>query len=129
MARVTVENKEGEITCDGKILRLIDLPGTYNLGAYSEDERIARDFILFERPDIIINVVDATNLERNLYLTFQLLEMGARVVIALNMSDELKVKNININIEKLASLMGIPIVPTVAIHGQGMNELLQVCEN
>lgn len=122
---VTVEKKEGEITCDGKILRLIDLPGTYNLGAYSEDERIARDFILFERPDIIINVVDATNLERNLYLTFQLLEMGARVVIALNMSDELKVKNININIEKLASLMGIPIVPTVAIHGQGMNELLQ----
>jgi ferrous iron transport protein B len=122
---VTVEKKEGKININGEVLRIIDLPGTYNLGNYSEDERIARDFILFEKPEIIINIVDATNLERNLYLTFQLLEMGARVVLALNMSDELKMKQINIDTEKLASFIGIPVVPTVAIHGEGLNELLQ----
>ncbi|NLJ49339.1 MAG: ferrous iron transporter B, partial [Candidatus Atribacteria bacterium] len=122
---VTVEKKEGKININGEVLRIIDLPGTYNLGSYSEDERIARDFILFEKPEIIINIVDGTNLERNLYLTFQLFEMGARVVVALNMSDELKVKQINIDTEKLASLIGIPIVPTVAIHGEGLNVLLQ----
>ena len=122
---VTVEKKEGKININGEVLRIIDLPGTYNLGNYSEDERIARDFILFEKPEIIINIVDATNLERNLYLTFQLLEMGARVVLALNMSDELKIKQMNIDSEKLALLIGIPVVPTVAIHGEGLNELLQ----
>jgi ferrous iron transport protein B len=122
---VTVEKKEGKININGEVLRIIDLPGTYNLGSYSEDERIARDFILFEKPEIIINIVDATNLERNLYLTFQLLEMGARVVLALNMSDELKIKQMNIDSEKLALLIGLPVVPTVAIHGEGLNELLQ----
>ena len=122
---VTVEKKEGKININGEVLRIIDLPGTYNLGNYSEDERIARDFILFEKPEIIINIVDATNLERNLYLTFQLLEMGARVVLALNMSDELKIKQMNIDSEKLALLIGKPVVPTVAIHGEGLNELLQ----
>lgn len=80
---VTVEKKEGRLVFGGKAVRVVDLPGTYSLGAYSEDEAVARDYILFEKPDVVINIVDATNLERNLYLTTQLLEMGANVVIAL----------------------------------------------
>ena len=84
---VTVEKKEGKIKYGEKEYKIVDLPGTYSLGAYSEDEVVARDFILKGNPDIVVNVVDATNIERNLYLTTQLIEMGARVVLALNMMD------------------------------------------
>src|SRR3712207_597932 len=81
---VTVEKKEGKVKVDNEVYTIIDLPGTYSLGAYSEDERVARDYILKEKPDVVVNVVDASNIERNLYLTTQLIEMGANVVIALD---------------------------------------------
>jgi ferrous iron transport protein B len=121
---VTVEKKEGQFVFEGKVIRVIDLPGTYSLGAYSEDEAVARDYILFERPDVVINVVDATNLERNLYLTTHLLEMGANVVIALNMFDELKTREVDIDVPRLSKLLGMPVVPTVATRNKGMKELV-----
>ncbi|MBM7854899.1 ferrous iron transport protein B [Desulfohalotomaculum tongense] len=123
-AGVTVEKKEGKLIHQGKAYKVVDLPGTYSLGAYSEDERVARDFILKEKPDVIINVVDASNIERNLYLTVQLLEMGANVVVALNMMDEAKEKAIHIDVAKISKLLGVPVVPTVATKKQGMKELV-----
>ena len=102
----------------------MDLPGTYSLGAYSEDEVIARNFILSGESDVVINVVDATNLGRNLYLTVQLLEMGANVVVALNMFDEARARNIEIHVKRLSELLGVPVIPTVATRNQGVKELL-----
>lgn len=122
---VTVEKKEGIIKFENKEYKLIDLPGTYSLGAFSEDEVIARDFILNENPDIIINVVDATNLERNLYLTTQLLEMNQKVVIALNMMDEAKKSNILIDINKFSKKFKVPVIETIASKRQGINELIK----
>ena len=121
---VTVEKKEGNLTYQGKTIHVVDLPGTYSLGACSEDELIARNFILFERPDVVINVVDASNIERNLYLTTQLLEMGANVVVALNMFDEAKARRMEINATKLSQLLGVPVVPTVATRNEGIKELI-----
>ena len=91
---VTVEKKEGKFKYKNTEYIVVDLPGTYGLGAYSEDEIVARDFLLKGNPDIVINVVDATNIERNLYLTTQLMGMGVDVIISLNMMDEVKQKNI-----------------------------------
>jgi ferrous iron transport protein B len=121
---VTVEKKEGKLKFQGRDITIVDLPGTYSLGAYSEDEVVARDFILKEKPDVVINVVDSCNLERNLYLTMQILETGAKVVLALNMMDEAKNKDIQIDAKKLSSAIGIPAVPTVATKGQGIKELI-----
>lgn len=121
---VTVEKKEGELLHAGERVRVVDLPGTYGLGAHAVDELIARDFILSGAADVIINVVDATNLERNLYLTVQLLEMGAKVVVALNVMDEAAAKGLKIDVPKLGALLGVPVVPTVATKKQGMAELL-----
>ncbi len=121
---VTVEKKEGRFVAEGKVVRVIDLPGTYSLGAYSEDEAVARNYVLFEKPDVVINIVDATNLERNLYLTVQLLEMGVNVVLALNMYDELQTRQIKIDVTKLSELLGVPVVSTVATRNQGMKELV-----
>ncbi|OIQ60567.1 ferrous iron transport protein B [Moorella thermoacetica] len=121
---VTVEKKEGKLIFQGQTYNIVDLPGTYSLGAYSEDELIARNFILFDKPDAVINVVDASNLERNLYLTIQLLEMGASVVVALNMLDEARARKIEINIPRLAQALGVPVVPTVATRGEGIKELV-----
>lgn len=123
---VTVEKKEGHLKYKGKNYTIIDLPGTYSLGAYSEDEIIARNYILEENPDVIINVVDATNLERNLYLTTQLLEMGANIIIALNMMDEVEEKNIQIDIDKLSKSLGVPITPTVGHKKKGMDNLMDI---
>ncbi|MDF2503746.1 ferrous iron transport protein B [Clostridium sp.] len=123
-AGVTVEKKEGKLKFEGRTVRVVDLPGTYSLGAYSEDEVVARDFILKESPDVVINVVDATNIDRNLYLTMQLLETGAKVVLALNMMDEIENKGIKINVPKLESALGISVIPTVATKGKGINELI-----
>lgn len=122
---VTVEKKEGTLKFDGVEHTVIDLPGTYSLGAYSEDEIVARDYILKDKPDVVINVVDATNIERNLYLTTQLIEMGANVVIALNMMDEAKAKAINIDVDKLSKELGVPVIPTVAIKKEGIDELIR----
>lgn len=122
---VTVERKEGLAKYKGQNIRIIDLPGTYSLSASSEDEIIAVNYILNEKPDAIINVVDAGNIERNLYLTLQLLEMNSKVVLALNMIDEAEKRNIFINKEKLSALLSIPVVPTVATRNIGIHAILQ----
>jgi ferrous iron transport protein B len=121
----TVEKKEGEIELDGMTINIVDLPGTYSLTAYSPEEIIARDFIIEQRPDVVINVVDATNLERNLYLTLQLLELEVPVVLALNMTDELQKDGAKINVDELSQLLGnIPVVQTAANKGRGISQLI-----
>lgn len=121
----TVEKKEGEIDYDGKTVNIVDLPGTYSLTAYSPEEIIARDYIIEERPDVVINVVDATNLERNLYLTVQILELDVPVVLALNMTDDLHKNGAKINAEQLSQLLGnIPVIQTSANKGKGINDLI-----
>ncbi len=122
---VTVEKKEGSFNHNGTTYNIVDLPGTYSLGAYSEDETVARDFIVKGKPDVVINVVDATNLERNLYLTTQLLEMGVNVVIALNMMDEAKERNIVIKADEFSKALGIPIISTIAAKKKGIKELIE----
>lgn len=126
---VTVEKKEGKLKFNGTVYNIVDLPGTYSLGAFSEDEKLARDFIVKGNPDVVINVVDATNIERNLYLTTQLLEMGVKVVIALNMMDEAKLKKIEINLEDLSKAIGVPVVATIAAKRQGIEELIEKAVN
>ena len=121
----TVEKKEGEIEHNGRKINIVDLPGTYSLTAYSPEENIARDYIIEERPDVVINVVDATNLERNLYLTVQILELDVPVVLALNMTDELQRDGAKINTDELSQLLGnIPVVQTAANKGRGISELI-----
>lgn len=122
---VTVEKKEGKLKFEDKNITVVDLPGTYSLGAYSEDEVVARNFILKDKPDVVVNVIDASNIERNLYLTVQLLETGAKVVLVLNMMDEAKNKNIEINVNKLSKLLNVPVVSTVATKGEGIKELIK----
>ncbi|HII4514237.1 TPA: ferrous iron transport protein B [Clostridium perfringens] len=122
---VTVEKKEGTLKFKGESYKVIDLPGTYSLGAYSEDEIVARNYILKDKPDVVINVVDATNLERNLYLTTQLIEMGANVVIALNMIDQAEALNIEIDTNKLSKRLGVPIIKTSALKNRGIEELIE----
>ena len=121
---VTVEKKEGTVTHKGQAHTVVDLPGTYSLGAYSEDEIVARNFILQDNPDVVINVLDGTNIERNLYLTVQMMEMGANMILALNMMDEADARGIKIDAKKLSKKMGIPIVKTIAIKSQGIEELM-----
>jgi ferrous iron transport protein B len=123
---VTVEKKEGNIVFEGKKITVVDLPGTYSLTAYSLEEVITRNFILEEEPDVVIDVIDATNLERNLYLLTELMELTDKIVIALNMFDEAK-KKYKIDVEKMQKLLGLPVVPTVAIKERGIKELLQAC--
>ncbi len=121
----TVEKKEGEIEHDGRTINIVDLPGTYSLTAYSPEEIIARDFIIEQRPDVVINVVDATNLERNLYLTVQILELDVPVVLALNMTDDLHREGARINVDLLSQLLGnIPVVQTAANKGKGISKLI-----
>jgi len=124
---VTVEIKEGRARGSQIPFNAVDLPGCYGLTAYSQEERVARDFLLCHRPDLIINVVDASNLERNLYLTVQLLELKQPVVIALNMVDAAEKRGIRINHKSLERLLGVPVVPTVATKGVGIDELLETC--
>lgn len=126
---VTVEKKEGEFKYKDQTYDVVDLPGTYSLGAFSEDEIVARDFVLTGDAEVIINVVDAGNIERNLYLTTQLLEMGKKFVIALNMIDEAEKKEIEVNIEELSANFGVPVVPTVAHKGIGINEIIEACQS
>jgi ferrous iron transport protein B len=121
----TVEKKEGEIEHGKLKINIIDLPGTYSLTAYSPEEIIARNYIIEERPDVVIDVVDATNLERNLYLTVQLLELDVPVVLALNMTDELQKNGAKINVGQLSQLLGnVPVVQTAANRGKGVPDLL-----
>ena len=121
----TVEKKEGEIEYEGLKINIVDLPGTYSLTAYSPEEIIARDYIIEERPDVVINVIDATNLERNLYLTVQILELDVSVVLALNMTDDLQKNGARINVDQLSQLLGnIPVVQTTANKDKGIQELI-----
>lgn len=121
----TVEKKEGEIELNGLTLNIVDLPGTYSLTAYSPEEIIARDYIIQEKPDVVINVIDATNLERNLYLTVQLLELDVPVVLALNMTDALHRDGAKIDLNHLSQLLGnIPVVHTAANRGKGVSDLI-----
>jgi len=120
---VTVEKKEGKLIYKNFKFIITDLPGTYSLTSYSIDEKVARDFIINEKPDVVVSVVDATNIEKNLYLTISLLELGANVVLDLNMADILKAENVKINKEKLEELLGVPVVSTSAIKGEGLAEL------
>ena len=121
---VTVEKKEGTYARDGFRLHIVDLPGTYSLTAYSLEEVVARDFLVNQKPEVVINIVDASNLERNLYLAIQFLEMGIPICIALNMIDVAKKRGIKVNAQKLSSLLGIPVTPTVARTGRGKKELM-----
>ncbi|GAB4422743.1 MAG: hypothetical protein Fur0044_20720 [Anaerolineae bacterium] len=122
----TVEKKEGVFRYQGLTCHVVDLPGTYSLSAYSPEEVITRDYIVYERPDVVINVVDASNLERNLYLTTQLLELGAPLIIALNVVDIARTRGIRIDQEQLSALLGhIPVVETVGNRGQGIDKLLE----
>lgn len=122
---VTVEKKEGILKYKGIDYKIIDLPGTYSLGAYSEDEIIGRNYILSGESDIVINVIDSTNIERNLYLTLQLLEMNIKVILALNMMDLAKNKNIFIDKKKLSKELGIPVVETIALNSNGVKDLIE----
>lgn len=123
---VTVEKKCGSFTFNDKIFNVVDLPGTYSLTAYSLEEVVARDFLAIEKPDIVVNIIDASNLERNLYLSLQLMEMGLPVCISLNMMDVAQKRGITIDIDKLSNLLGVPVVPTIARNGRkGTAELLE----
>ena len=123
---VTVDAKEGYFEFQGYHFRLIDLPGTYSLSAYSPEELYVRKHIIEETPDVIINVVDAGNLERNLYLTTQLIDMNVRMVVALNMYDALQHSGNTLNIKKLSQLLGVPMVPTISRTGDGVDDLFHV---
>ncbi len=125
---VTVERKAGEYRKDGFEAVIIDLPGTYSLTAYSEEEVVARDFIANEKPAVVVNIVDAANLERNLYLTSQLLELKIPLVVALNMVDVAKDRGIDIKVEKLSALLGVPVLPIVARSGQGLDALMAIVQ-
>jgi len=121
---VTVEKKEGSYTYQGYKVRVVDLPGVYSLTAYSPDEVVARNFILEGRPDVVVNVVDASSLERNLYLTVQLIELDAKLVVALNMMDVARERDYQIDVANLARELGAPVVPMVASRREGHEALL-----
>ncbi|MDY7000510.1 MAG: ferrous iron transport protein B [Thermodesulfobacteriota bacterium] len=121
---ITVEKKEGFAQRDGYSFHIVDLPGTYSLTAYSQEELVARNFLVDERPDVVVDVLNSSALERNLYLAVQFMEIGIPVVLALNMMDEAKEQGLNINSRKLSELLKIPVVETVARSGYGVDPLL-----
>lgn len=122
---VTVEKKEATLDHKGMQIQLVDLPGTYSLSPYTQEEIIARDYLIHEKPDVIIDVVDATNLERNLYLTVQLMELEIPMVMALNIFDEAEAKGFGIDTKAMEEVLGMGVVPTVATKGSGLDLLLE----
>jgi len=126
---VTVERKEGVLDYKGYKMTIVDLPGTYSLSAYSMDEQVVRDFVIDEKPDVVIDVIDASNLERNLYLATQLMELGVRLVLCFNMSDVAARRGLRIDTRRLSELLGSPIVTTIATKNKGINELLDMAIN
>lgn len=122
---VTVERKEGFLRHGDDELQIVDLPGTYSLTAYSTEELVARNFLVEEKPDVVVDILDASNLERNLYLAVQLKELGVPLVLAFNMSDQAKARGYEFNLEKLSQAFGARIVPTVGHKGEGISELLE----
>jgi ferrous iron transport protein B len=121
---VTVEKKVGKVLHKGYEIEVVDLPGTYSLTAYSLEELVARRFLVEEKPDLVVNIVDASNLDRNLYLAVQLMELGVPLVIALNMMDVAEVRGILVDPQVLSGLLGVPVVPMVARSNKGVKELL-----
>jgi small GTP-binding protein len=122
---VTVEKKTGSLDYDAYHIEVVDLPGVYSLTAYSMDEIITRNFVVDERPDVVVDIVDASSLERNLYLTVQLLEMGARLVVALNMMDQAESRGYTIDVAGVSRLLGVSVVPMSANRNRGTTELLK----
>ncbi len=122
---VTVDAKEGMIKQNGYTLKVVDLPGTYSITEYTPEELFVRSHLIKNRPDVVVNVIDASNLERNMFLTTQLIDMNLKVVIALNMYDELEQKGVEFRYKELGKMLGIPIVPTVAVKNKGINELIK----
>ena len=120
---VTVEKKAGRLKSHGSDVTVVDLPGIYSLSPYSAEEMVTRNFVMEQKPDVILDVVDATNIERNLYLTLQLAELGRPMVVALNMMDMLKSRGVSIDVQKLEHLLGLPVVPISASRGRGIKEL------
>lgn len=125
----TVEKKEGICNYGDYRIKFVDLPGTYSLSAYTIEEVIARNFIIEEKPDVVVDIVDATNLERNLYLAIQTIELGAKIVIALNLMDQAKKSGYKIDVKELSQQLGCPVVPTVATKKEGMEKLLETIAN
>jgi len=123
---VTVEKKEGRRRVGDAFVHVVDLPGTYSLTTYSLEEVVARNFVIDERPDVVVDIVDASNLERNLYLAMQFIELGVPVVIALNMIDVAEARGRRIDVELLSELLGVPVVATVASRSKGIDQLLRV---
>ncbi len=121
---ITVERKEGTLNHQGQQVKLIDLPGAYSLSAYSQEELVARNVLVGERPDIVVDIVDATTLERHLYLAIQFFELGIPLVLALNMMDAVRKQGLNIDREKLSALLNCPVVETIGRTGAGKEELL-----
>ncbi len=121
----TVERAEGTLSFDGYDATIVDLPGIYSLSTYSPEEMVSREYIALEKPDVVINVIGAPVLERNLFFTLQLIEMGVPMVVCLNQMDAAEGKGITIDAEKLATLLGIPVVPTIASKGKGIRELIE----
>jgi ferrous iron transport protein B len=126
---VTVEKKQGLYKRNGHRFNIVDLPGTYSLTAYSLEEVVARDFLVNHKPELVINIVDASNLERNLYLAVQFMELGVPICMALNMIDVAKKRGINIDIDKLSDLLGIPVIATVARSGKGKEALMKAASD
>lgn len=122
---VTIQKKEGYSHFRGQKIKFVDLPGIYGLGTRSLDEKVARDYLLDEDPDVIVNIVNAGNLERNLFLTLQLIEMGKNVILAVNMLDEAEANGISINLKVISRRLAIPVVGLVATEGKGLEELKQ----
>jgi len=122
----TVEKKEGIFTYKGKKIKVIDLPGIYSLSAYSLEEQIARDYIIKQKPEIIVNIVDASNLERNLYLTTQLIELNQKIIVALNLNKYAKKKGQEIDIKIMSDILGVPVVEIEAINDMGKLELVEM---
>ena len=122
---VTVESKTASLSKHGYRFDIVDLPGTYSITEYTPEELYVRNHIVEKMPDIVVNIIDASNLERNLYLTTQLIDMNIKVVIALNMFDELEKQDVHFDYEAFGKMIGIPVVPTVASKGKGINELFQ----
>ena len=120
---VTVEKKEGKYNRD-KDVTITDLPGVYSLSPYSPEEIVTRDYLMSGAPDVVVNLVDATNLERNLYLTTQIINLGLPVVVALNMMDLVEKNGDRIDVAKLSEMLGCPVVTTSALKGRGMQEVV-----
>ncbi|RPI61039.1 MAG: ferrous iron transport protein B, partial [Planctomycetaceae bacterium] len=121
---VTVEKKEGPCRLGQERITIVDLPGTYSLTAYSAEELVARNFIIHDKPGVVIDILDASNLERNFYLAVQIMELGSPLVLALNMSDMAARRGIEFDLDLLQKLLGVRIVPTVGHKGTGKEDLL-----